>query len=227
MERKFLAFSCLVLLISIAYFIYTSYQLHIENKNQQEGTVELEVPFTGLRDANRSSHLLTPEHSNPEPTAEEGEASEKTSESTELEETEVIFDTEGFEELEAKTSEAQSSPELEALFIEVKQLYDQREVIYRETAPFSIELRELKYRRIEIGLHDLVEASGEETERLHEEFRRSQDRMQELRTIIAPLDEQRFQLEKEVEQIVFEYGMTVEEFHDRYGEKYESWKSGL
>ncbi len=226
MERKFLAFSCLVLLSSIVYFIYTSYQLHIQNRSQQEVAVESEAPLIGARAANSSFQPLTPEHSNPESTEEEWGVSEKTSESTEFEETEVIFDIENFEELETKTSEEQSQPELEALFADVKQLYDQREIIYRETAPFSIELHKLKYRQIEIGLHDLVEASGEETERLHEEFRRSQGRMQESRTIIALLDDQRLQLEKEVEQIVFDYGMTVEEFDERYGEKYESWKSG-
>ncbi len=225
MERKFLAFSCFVLLVSIVYFIYTSYQLHIESKNRQAMEIEPEVPLIGTRGASSSFQPLTLERSNPEPTEEEWKTSEKTSESTELGEPEVIFEIEDFEEFKAKISKEQSSPELEALFIDLKQLYDQREVIYRKTAPFSRELHKLKYRQIEIGLHDLVEARGEETERLHEEFHRSQNRMQELRTIIALLDDQRLQLEKEVEQIVFDYGMTVEEFDERYSEKYESWKS--
>lgn len=224
MERNFLAFSCLVLLSSIVYFIYTSYQLHIENRNRQGVKAAPKAPLIGARGANSSFQPLTLEHSNPESPEREWERSNNISESTELGDTEVVFDTEDFEELEATTSQEQSSPELEALVTGVKQLYDQREIIYQETAPFSIELHKLKYRQIEIGLHDLVEASGEETERLHEEFRRSQDRMQELRTIIAVLDDERLQLEKEVEQIVFDYGMTVEEFDEIYSENYESWK---
>ena len=137
----------------------------------------------------------------------------------------VISDTGSFDEMEAKTSQEQSGRELETLFTDLKQLYDQREVIYQETAPLSTELRELKQRQIEIGVHGLVGASGEETKKLHEEFHQSQDRMQELRTTIASLDEQRLQIEKEVEQIMSEYGMTVKKFYDRYGQKYESWKS--
>ena len=50
--------------------------------------------------------------------------------------------------------------------------------------------------------------------------------MQELRTAIASLDEERLQIEKEVEEIMSEHGMTVAGFYDRYGQKYESWKSG-
>ena len=84
MERKFLAFSCLVLLSSIAYFIYTSYQLHIQNKNQQEVEVEPEAPLIGARGASSSFQPLTPEHSNLEPSEEEWEGSDNTSESTRI-----------------------------------------------------------------------------------------------------------------------------------------------
>ena len=51
--------------------------------------------------------------------------------------------------------------------------------------------------------------------------------MQELRAIIAPLEEQLLQLSKEIKQTVFDYGMTVQEFDKIYGEQYKSWKSGL
>ena len=159
--------------------------------------------------------------------------SEQSSESQALadEDIEIPFDTAGVEELETQPSQAQNDPELdpelETLFRTLKNLYDQREVIYRETGPLSAELRELKYRQIDIGLYDLVGANSEETEDLHNEFDRSQDRMEELRAIIAPLDEQRLQLEKEIEQIVSVYGMTIEEFDERYNDEYESWKSGL
>ena len=227
MERKFLAFSCLVLLSSIVYFIYTSYQLHIENKNQQEVTSELETLFIAPWVADSASQYATPEQSTSEPIEGEGELEvfEQDFESVELEETEAIFDTGGYDEMEAETTDDRIDTLLEALFTEVEPLYGQQSVILREITPPSIELRKLKYRQIEIGLYDLVGASSEETKWLHEEFHRSQDRMQELRAIIAPLEEQLLQLSKEIKQTVFDYGMTVQEFDKRYGEQYKSWKS--
>ena len=137
----------------------------------------------------------------------------------------VISDTGNLDEMEAKTSREQSGQELETLFTDLKQLYDQREIIYEETTPLSTKLRELKYREIEIGAHDLVGASGEEAKKLHEEFRSIQEELPKLRTAIASLDEERLQIEKAVEEIISGYGMTVTEFYDRHGQKYESWKS--
>ena len=231
MERNFLVFSCLVLLVSVVYFIYTSYQLHIEDKNQQEVTVELREPVIGVWDTSSSFQNSTPEQLILESIEGEIEGFESVSQSKTLEDAvltpKIISDTGNLDEVEAIISQEQSGQELETLFTDLKQLYDQREIIYRETAPFSTKLRKLKYRQIEIGLYDLVGASGEETKRLHEEFHRSQGEMQELRTTIASLDEERLQIEKEVEQIMSEYGMTVEGFYDRHGQKYESWKSGL
>ena len=232
MERKFLVFSCLVLLISIVYFFYTSYQLDIENRNHREATAESEEPFVGsvstIGRVSTSSYSQSSklEHLHPEPTVEEWNAFEEALKSTEVGKTESMADTGDFDEMKTKASKEQISPELGAVFIALKQRYDQRRVICHESAPFSKELGELKYRQIEIIMYDLVGASGEETKRLYEEFHRSQDRMQGLRTIIAPLDEQRLQLEKEVEQVLFEYGMTVEEFYEIYDELYESWESG-
>ena len=226
MEKKFLVFSCLVLLISIVYFIYTSYRLHITNENQQDVTPELEAPFIASWIADSAFQ----EESISEPIGGEIEEFESVSESMKLEDAEltpkVISDIGSLDEMEAKTSQEQSGQELKTLFTDLKQLYDQREIIYRETAPFSTKLRKLKYRQIEIGLYDLVGAGSEETKRLHEEFHRSQGEMQELRTTIAFLDEERLQIEKEVEEIMSEHGMTVAGFYDRYGQKYESWKSG-
>ena len=214
MERHFLVFSCLVFLASVVYFTYTNYQLHIEDKNQLEMIVELREPVIGVWDTSNSFQASTPEQLIPESVEGEIEEFKSVSESKKLEDaaltSKVISDTGSFDEMEAIISQEQSGQELETLFTDLKQLYDQREIIYRETAPFSTKLRQLKYRQIEIGLHDLVGASSEETKRLHEEFNSSQGEMQELRTTIASLDEQRLQIEKEVEQIMSEYGMTVE-----------------
>ncbi len=227
MERKFLAFSCLVLLISIAYFIYTSYQLRIENKNQQEVSVELEAPFTRLRDANRSFHPLTPEHSNPEPTAEEWKASEKTSESTELEETEVIFDTEGFEELEAKTSEEQSSPELEALFIDVKQLDDQRQKLNQAEEPFFKDFVELRRAIFEI-VEEMGTTEGKQMiQQLDEDFKQLTTRQNELAPILNEFYEKQREIDNAYEKLADKYGISMTEFHEKHEAAYQSWKAGL
>ena len=223
--RKFLIFSYVVLLSSIVYFIYSSYQLHIESKNQQAA-----APVIGTWESNSTFQASPLYDSAPEL---DWDISEQPSESQALadEDIEIPFDTAGVEELETQPSQAQNDPELdpelETLFRALKNLYDQREVIYREIGPLSAELRELKYRQIDIGLYDLVGANSEETEDLHNEFDRSQDRMQELRAIIAPLEEQKLGLEKEMKQAISAYGMDVREFYERYDDAYESWESGL
>ncbi len=228
MERKFLVFSCLVLLISIVYFIYTSYQLHIENRNRQEMTIESEVPVIGSGEANSSFHPLALEHSNPEWAEEESKMSEKTSENLELEETEVIFDTEKFEELETQNSEEPSSPELEPLFIDVKQLDDQRRKLNRESESFDREFGELSTRQLEILTEDLLETREEHIiNQLHEEFERVTKRIEEIRPVINSFLEEHDQLNKEYEELEKQYGISMTEFHEKYEDMYKYWREDL
>ena len=227
MERKFLAFSCLVLLSSIAYFIYTSYQLHIQNKNQQEVEVKSEAPLIGGRGANSSFHPLTPEHSNLEPTEEEWKASEKTSESTELEETGVIVDTEGFEELEAKTSEKQSSPELEALFVDVKQLDDQRQKLNQEEEPFFREFVELRRAIFKI-VEEMGTTEGKQIiHQLDEDFESLTRRQNELVPILNAFYEEQREIDNAYKRLTDKYGIPMTEFHEKHEAAYQSWKVGL
>ena len=132
MERKILVFSCLVLLISIVYFIYTSYQLHIENGNQQEVTAELEEPFVGSVSTGSSSRLKQ-ENSSPEPTAKEWEAFEKVfNDFEELEEQAETTQPEGVAETEASETEDSHtgiSSELEAMFTRARDIKAQQRVL--------------------------------------------------------------------------------------------------
>ena len=228
MNRKFLVFSVLVssliVLVSCGHYIYTSYRLD----------TEFESPTTGHSDDSTSLQPSTPQRANAEPMVNERSVTEREAfeglfENTKLEETKVTLNTDDFDkvedygEVEEKTSNAQGSLEMEELFKGIKQIHDERGVILRKMASFSIELGKLKYRQIEIGTQDLVHARGDEIDRLHEEFHRSGARMDELRAIIAPLEEQDLQLQKEAVQKVSEYGMTIEEFYEKYEDHIESW----
>lgn len=227
MERKFLVFSCLVLLSSIVYFIYTSYQLHIENKNRQAVEVESEAPLIGARGANGSFQPLTLEHSNLEPTEEEWKASEKSSDSTELEETEAIFDTEGFEELEAKTSEEQISPELEAMFIDVKQLDDQREKLNQEEEPFFKDFVELRRAIFEI-VEEMGTAKGKQMiQQLDEDFNWFTQQQNGLVPVLNEFYEEQREINGMYEKLEDKYGISMTDFHEKHEAAYQSWKAGL
>lgn len=228
MERKFLAFSCLVLLGSIVYFIYTSYQLHIENKNQQEVTVELEVPAVERVYTNNSSQSVKPESPNLDPTEEKREVFEEALKNLEaLEEEAKTEAMTGIATSETGASETEIkdigiSPELEALFVGVKQFMDQEKFIDSEVRSYLDENFKLKQRQIEIITNDLLEAQGEESGRLHEEFQRNIEHMETLSDIIIPFGKQMIQLRIEFEQ---KHGITLEEFMENHGEDFHSWKA--
>lgn len=227
MERKFLAFSCLVLLSSIAYFIYTSYQLHNQNKNQQEMEVEPEAPPIGARGTNSPFRFLTPNRSHIEPSEREWEGSDNTSESTELEDTEVIFDAEDFEELEMRISEKQSSQELETLFRDVKQLDDQRQELSEAEEPFFKEFVELRH-----AIFGIVEEMGttegkQMIQQLDEDFYRLTQQQNELVPILNRFYEEQCEIDRAYEKLADRYGISMTEFHEKHDAAYQSWKAGL
>lgn len=227
MERKFLAFSCLVLLSSIAYFIHTSYQLHIQNKNQQEVEVEPEAPLIGAQGANSPFRSSTPNRSHLESSEREWEGSDNTSESTGLEETEVIFDTEGSDDLETKASEGQSSPELEALFIDVKQLDDQREKLNQAEEPFFKDFVELRRAIFEV-VEEMGTTEGKQMSRqLDEDFYRLTEQQNELVPILNAFYEEQREIDSAYETLVDKYGISMTEFHKKHEAAYQSWKAGL
>ena len=225
MGRKFLAFSCIVLLSSIVYYIYTDYQLHIQKKNLQE--TEPEAPLISARGANSLFQSSTPDHSNPESSEEGWEVSEKMSESTEFEDTEVIFDTEGFEGLETKISEEQSRPELETLFIGVKKLDDQRERLNQAEEPFFKEYVELRR-----AIFEITEAMGttegkQVAQQLNEDFKSLTEQQNELVPILNEFHEKQREIDNAYEKLADKYGISMTEFHDKHEAAYQSWKAGL
>lgn len=231
MERKFLAFSCLVLLSSIAYFIYTSYQLHIESKNQQEA--ESEAPLIGARGANSSFQASTLDNSNPE---SGWDMSEKSSESKiledifkniELEDIEIIFNTEGFEELETTPSQKQNDPELETLFRDVKQLDDQREELNQAEEPFFKEYVELRHAIFEI-VEEMGTTKGQQmSQQLDEDFYRLTKQQNELVPILNAFYEEQREINRAYEKLADKYGIFMTEFHEKHEAAYQSWKAGL
>ena len=177
--------------------------------------------------ANGSFQPLTLEHSNLEPTEEEWKASEKSSESTELEETEAIFDTEGFEELEAKTSEEQSSPELEAIFIDVKQLDDQREKMNQEEEPFFKDFVELRRVIFEI-VEEMGTAKGKQMiQQLDEDFNWFTQQQNELVPVLNEFYKEQREIDGMYETLEDKYGISMTEFHEKHEAAYQSWKAGL
>ena len=223
MERKFLVFSCLVLLISIVYFIYTSYQLHTKYNKQQEVAAQSEAPFVTRVSTTRSFSTNGDLQSlNLNPTLEEQEdfkdvlngEIEVPEEQVERIQLEVWPETED--------SHTGIYPELEIMFARVRNIKVQKHALVVEVANLYIEDSEIQTRQIEIGMKELLMADEEEARRLHDELKMLHNRRVELDTILDPYDQQIEELDYEFEH---EYGMSFHEFHERYGLEYDSWVS--
>ena len=228
MERKFLAFSCLVLLSSIVYFIYTSYQLHIEDKNQQEVTAELEVPFVGGLYISRSSQYKT-ENSNLEPTEGGWAAFEDgVKDFDERAETAETTQPEGVTEAEISEIEGNEtgiSPELEKMFIYYKGYLDKHRKISREQGPFMRKLVEMDKEGEE--LDNLITEKtnrGEEHQELVEVRRQLSEERNEVFVALEPLDERMAQLEGEWEEYLHTYhGIDSATFRETHTKALRSW----
>lgn len=221
MERNFLAFSCLVLLSSIIYFIYTSYQLHIENKNQQEVSAELEAPFVGGVSTSRSSQSKT-ENSNLEPAEGEWEALEEdVKDFDEFEETIEATQPEGVTEAETSETEGNDtgiSPELEEMFIYYKGYLDRHREVSRKQAPLMRKIVEMDKEWEEFdNLITEKTNRGEEHQELLEARRQLAEERNEVFVALEPLDERMTQLEQEWEEYLRTHheidGTTFGELH--------------
>ena len=235
MARKFLVFSCLVFLISIVYFIYTRYQMHTENKNQQEVTAELEAPSVGHVSISRSSQPKT-EDSNPEPTEEELAAFEaflsNLEELEELEELDGTTETIQPEEVaETEVSETEGddtgiSPELEEMFIHYKEVFLNRSrEVSLEIAPFMRRIVELDERTDELD-NLMTEKSnrGEPHQELREEYRQLSEERNEVFVALEPLDERRAQVYEDWEEyLLANHGIDSTTFNETYNEALRSW----
>ena len=225
MERKFLAFSCLVLLGSIVYFIYTSYQLHIENKNQQEVTAELEAPFVGGLYISRSSQSKR-ENSNLEPT--EGEWGAFEGDVKDLGEFEETTQPEAGIETEAAETEVNDtgiSPEIEKMFIYYKGYLERRREVSREQAPFMRKLVEMDKEWQE--LDNLITKKmnrGEKHQELVEVRRQLSEERNDVFVALEPFDERLVQLEGEWEEYLRTYhGIDSATFREIHAEDLRSW----
>ncbi len=223
MNRKFLIFSCLVLLISIVYFIYTSYQLHTKYNKQQEVATESEAPFVTRVSTTKSFSTNGDLQSlNLNPTLEEQEdfkdvlngEIEVPEEQVERTQLEVWSETED--------SHTGICLELEIMFARVRDIKAQKHALVEEVSDLYIEDSEIQTRQIEIGTKELLMADEEEVRRLHDELKMLHNRRVELDTILDPYDQQIEELDYKFEH---EYGMSFHEFHERYGLEYDSWVS--
>ena len=204
MERKFLIFSCLVLLSSIVYFIYTSYQLHIENKNQQEVVAELEVPAVERVYTNNFSHVK-PGRSNLGPIEEKWEAFEEVfSDFEELEEMTETSQLEGVAETAAVAADEDRtgiSPELEAMFLDVNALVKRDNAILDEMEPHVQQALEISRKIGEIA-DRLVEAERDNKikKKLYAEVEGLYRDDEAILAILKPYIQQRRQLRADFEQ---------------------------
>ena len=228
MERKFLVFSCLVLLISIVYFIYTSYQLHIENKNRQEVTAELEVPAIERVYTNNFSPSVKPGLSNLGPIEEKWEAFEEVPSDFEaLEEMVETSQLEGAAETATVAGDEDLtgiSPELEAMFLDVNALVKRDNAILDEMEPYVQQALEIGRKIGEIA-DRLVEAGtdNEIKKKLYAEVEGLYRDDEAILAILKPYIQQRHQLRADFEQ---KYGISEKEFADQYYESHRAWKQG-
>lgn len=227
MERKFLAFSCLVLLISIVYFIYTSYRLHTENKNQQEMVVELEEPFVGVGPSSFSQPQ--PESSNLESTEGEWEAFEgkvKDFESFgEITETTQLEGGIATEISETEDVDTEISSELEEMFIYYKGYLERRRKVSRKIAHLMRQFVELDERIEELG-NLIIETTnrGEEHQELVEERQQLYEDKDEVSIALEPHDKHAAQLDQEWEEYLQTYhGIDSTTFRETHAEDLRSW----
>ena len=199
---------------------------HLSTPNQQEMSEEsTEVPAKEIRIARTPQPTRANKHteSSEEEREEESEALLRSLEEEEVEDvqSEVASET---EVPETEDSETTISPELETLFIVVKDWRNKQQANYREALPLSNRFARLVRREQEI--HDAsVGTSGEENQRLHEELRQVREEMEEVNASLNPLIEEREQLTRELEEYVeTHYGMTLRRFFDTHGEAFDSWR---
>ena len=239
MSRKFLVFSlvvsCLILFVSLVYYLYTGYRLRVENQSVRELISKLESPVVERRTAGASFQHSTLEHTNAEPTESEafGDFFEST-ESEEMKETEIAALLDAFDEIdgfggqdEETTDGLLSRGEREELFKTLKPIMNRREVIWREqkivTGEYSGLLNRL-HERLDEYTDDI---SPEESARLDAEGKRNWRRMDALIPLMDDLTEQDNQTQEEIAYKVSKYGLTFAEFYERYIVEYNSWRARL
>jgi len=230
MERKFLAVSGVVLLIAIGYFIFTSLKDPSLLKNQHKLSEESDRAFGSRgtlvkRDSSRLFAPSNPKNSDPEPTAEEGQAFKEPLHRRPEEEDS------GEERAQALTSETQTddtgiSPELEAIFIAVNEWRRRIRSLHQTADPLVRQGIALNDRRREIG-NALNGTSSDEPEnrRLHEQELKIVSEQQELGEQVVSIDKEIERNREELEQYLqTNLAMTTTQFYDTHGEVFHAWR---
>ena len=229
MIKKFFVFSCLVFLISFAYFIYTSYHLRnspSETENQQGVITEFKQPLAERFSTSRSAQSEQ-ENSNHARTTDEWSEIEETL--TDFEELEGTADTPQLEEIgttvisKAEGHGMRLSPEIEAMFLDVRALVERDNAILDEREPYLQQVWEIDARQSEIQ-EKLVAANGnkEEMRRLYAEYQKLEEAAKAIwEDFIESSIQQRRQLRADFEQ---KYGISREEFADQFNEVYRVWR---
>lgn len=224
MERKFLAFSCLVLLSSIVYFIYTSYQLHIENRNRQEEAVELETPPIGnvatsrsspAKQENSSSKLTEGEWGAFEEVLSDSEDSENQAETIQLDERAAI------EESETRGDGTKIGPEQVVRFKFINKYH----TMQQDSRSIDDEFSELSRKHDQ--LMDDMTAGPMHMDDLRvivREYKRVSERLKVLEPLITSHVDQTIQMEAEFQE---KYGISLGKFYNQYEKEYKSWKAEL
>lgn len=223
MHKKFLLFSCLVLLASVIYFIHTFFfELRTRTEQQQEIADVPKVnsikyaPRNGF--AKAEPELPTPAET--EETREDGEIRAQVSQGS-------FEDTENEEyssSIEIESDNSEISPELEMLFNVVNEWRDNNIRHGEETGPYMRVYAKLSKIEGELNLA-INGTSGEESQTLHDELLQVQSEKEHISNLIAPFDQEWERNTQELEQyLATNYGMTIRDFFDTYQDEFHSWR---
>ena len=222
MHMKLLLFACLVLLISVTYFIYTTLNQPTLTEEQQQTTQESNENL-----AKHVSRVNTPELGQEQLTSAETEDKQAFEqpfqESFEEAESEELASA---PEMGTDDTEIDSeiSPELETLFIVVNEWRNKNVAHGKKTVPFMREYAALSDIEREL-IFAIDGTSGEENQRLHEELRQVQSGKQDIADTLEPFDREKERAKRELEEYLrTNYGLTIKAFFDRYREDFDSWR---
>ena len=222
MHKKFLLFSCLVFLVAVIYFIYTTFKLRSLSEVQQQTVQESNEDYRRYMPPADFSNVEKQLSSHEE--KERGETLEQTLQ-TSLEKTQdagVVY-TPGIE-LNDKELNSEIDPELVMLFIVVNEWRDKNVAHGEQTAPFMREYATLSDTEQELIIA-IDGTSEEETRRLYEELRRVQSEKESIANQLEPYDREMERITQEFEEYLeTNYGLTINSFFESYSEEFESWR---
>ena len=223
MHVKFLLFSCLVFLVALVYFIYTSFTLRTLTEERKATIQESKENF--------NQHIPRVDSSESDQNqlfSHEEERVEGMLEQTDLGSLEETQDA-GFvpiPEMEFNGTEIDSGidPELEMLFVVVNEWRDKNVAHGELTAPLMREYAELGHAEGDLILA-IDGTSGEETQRLYEELRQVQSEKENIANLLEPYDREMERNTQKLERYLeTNYGLTIHSFFESYRGEFDSWR---